>query len=76
MRPCALDFVFTAILIAELESLGPKTPLNMLIEPIFQWEEVLHIFMPIFPIVRRAGLKRRPEQNSLRSLGGKCCKKC
>ena len=51
MRCCALEFNFTLILRAESESLDPKAPMSMYINPIFQWEEVLLIFMPIFPTV-------------------------
>ena len=52
MRPCALKSKLMFILSKNLNSLGPKTPINMYSMPILRLEVVLHIFMPKFPTVR------------------------
>ena len=51
MRLCALKNDLMFILSKNLNSLGPKTPINMYSMPILRSEVVLHIFMPKFPTV-------------------------
>ena len=62
---CALKRDLMFILSKDLDSLGPKTPINMYNMPILRLEVVLHIFMPEFPtvqhwkkLIRRIGMHK------------------